>query len=59
MGAIGEIRSKETGNNVKRVAQYSKTLALLYGLDEQEANLIKEASPMHDIGKVAIPDHNR
>ena len=57
MGAIGESRSKETGNHVKRVAQYSKTLALLYGLDEQEANLIKEASPMHDIGKVAIPDH--
>ena len=56
MGAIGESRSKETGNHVKRVAEYSKILALAYGLDEQEAELLKQASPMHDIGKVAIPD---
>jgi len=56
MGAIGESRSKETGNHVKRVAQYSKILALYYGLPEQEAEMLKQASPMHDIGKVAIPD---
>jgi len=57
MGAIGESRSKETGNHVKRVAEYSYLLAKLYGLSEDEATLIKEASPMHDIGKVAIPDN--
>lgn len=56
MGAIGESRSKETGNHVKRVAEYSKLLALYYGLDEREAEMLKQASPMHDIGKVAIPD---
>jgi len=56
MGAIGESRSKETGNHVKRVAQYSKLLALYYGLSKEEAELLKQASPMHDIGKVAIPD---
>jgi len=56
MGAIGESRSKETGNHVKRVAQYSKLLALFYGLSENEADMLKQASPMHDIGKVAIPD---
>lgn len=56
MGEVGEKRSKETGNHVKRVAQYSKDLALLYGLDENEAKLIFAASPMHDIGKVGIPD---
>jgi response regulator RpfG family c-di-GMP phosphodiesterase len=56
MGAAGELRSKETGQHVKRVAEYSKLLALLYGLNEEEAELIKLASPMHDIGKVAIPD---
>jgi response regulator RpfG family c-di-GMP phosphodiesterase len=56
MGAIVESRSKETGNHVKRVAAYSKVLALCYGLDEREAELLKEASPMHDIGKIAIPD---
>lgn len=56
MGSIGESRSKETGNHVKRVAEYSKLLALYYGLDEKEAEMLKQASPMHDIGKVAIPD---
>jgi len=56
MGAIGESRSKETGNHVKRVAQYSKILAVHYGLGEKESEMLKQASPMHDIGKVAIPD---
>ena len=56
MGSIGESRSKETGNHVKRVAEYSKLLALAYGLPESEAELLKQASPMHDIGKIAIPD---
>ena len=56
MGAIGESRSKETGNHVKRVAEYSRILALKYGLSVEEAELLKEASPMHDIGKVGIPD---
>lgn len=59
MGSIGESRSKETGNHVKRVAEYSKLLGLYYGLrgGEKEAELLKEISPMHDIGKVAIPDN--
>jgi HD-GYP domain-containing protein (c-di-GMP phosphodiesterase class II)/ribonuclease BN (tRNA processing enzyme) len=56
MGAIAESRSKETGNHVKRVAEYSRILALAYGMDEKEADLLKQASPMHDIGKVAISD---
>jgi len=56
MGEIGETRSKETGNHVKRVAMYSKELALLYGLSLEEAEKLQMASPMHDIGKVGIPD---
>ena len=56
MGAIGETRSKETGNHVKRVAHYSKIFALHYGLNEYDADMLKQASPMHDIGKVGIPD---
>ena len=56
MGTIAEHRSKETGNHVKRVAHYSKILATHYGLSEEESELLKQASPMHDIGKVAIPD---
>ncbi|HJV44580.1 MAG TPA: HD domain-containing phosphohydrolase [Bacillota bacterium] len=53
---IGESRSKETGLHVKRVAEYSYLLALKYGLSEQEAEVLRVVSPMHDIGKVAIPD---
>lgn len=56
MGEIGENRSQETGNHVKRVAEYSCLLARLAGMDEQQANILKIASPMHDIGKVGIPD---
>lgn len=56
MGAIGESRSKETGNHVKRVAEYSYILAIANGMDRAEAEMLKQASPMHDIGKVAIPD---
>ncbi|MDN5128742.1 HD domain-containing protein [Aliarcobacter butzleri] len=57
MGAIGETRSKETGMHVVRVAEYSYLLAKLAGLAEQEALILKQASPMHDIGKVGIPDN--
>ncbi|MFC5531973.1 HD domain-containing phosphohydrolase [Cohnella yongneupensis] len=56
MGEVGEIRSKETGNHVKRVAEYSYVLALGMGMDISEAELLRTVSPMHDIGKVAIPD---
>lgn len=56
MGAIGESRSKETGNHVKRVALYSYLLAKYSGLSDHECERLKQASPMHDIGKVAIPD---
>ena len=57
MGAIGETRSKETGNHVKRVAQYSYVFAIKYGLSIDDAELLRQASPMHDIGKVGIPDN--
>ncbi|WP_342776150.1 HD domain-containing phosphohydrolase [Sulfurimonas crateris] len=56
MGEIGETRSKETGNHVKRVALYSYKLAILYGLSQEDAALLQMASPMHDIGKIGIAD---
>ncbi|MCK9373598.1 MAG: response regulator [Sulfuricurvum sp.] len=56
LGEIGETRSNETGNHVRRVSKYSKLLAELYGLDAEEAKLIYSASPMHDIGKIGIAD---
>jgi response regulator RpfG family c-di-GMP phosphodiesterase len=57
LGEAVEKRSKETGAHVKRVANISRILALGYGLTEEEADLIKLASPLHDVGKIGIPDH--
>ena len=57
MGAIAETRSKETGMHVKRVAEYSKLLALLSDVPIHEADIVALASPMHDLGKVGIPDN--
>lgn len=56
MGQIGESRSKETTQHVRRVALYSCELATLYGLSKKQRDLLRMASPMHDIGKVGIPD---
>jgi PAS domain S-box-containing protein len=56
LGEVGESRSKETGNHVRRVALYSELLAKLYGLSYDEAKLLMMISPMHDIGKIGIPD---
>jgi len=56
IGEIGETRSRETGYHVRRVAEYSALLAKQTGLSADEIKLIASASPMHDIGKVAIPD---
>lgn len=53
---IAEQRSQETGLHVKRVSEYSAFFAKKYGLSEDDIELVKTASPMHDIGKIAIPD---
>ncbi|WP_394145067.1 HD domain-containing phosphohydrolase [Vibrio atypicus] len=56
LGEVVETRSKESGSHVKRLSLLSHLLALEAGLDEQTAERIKLASPLHDIGKIAIPD---
>ena len=56
LGEVIEVRSQETGNHIKRVANYTKLLALKMGIAEEEAELIKMASTLHDIGKVSVPD---
>ncbi len=57
LGELGEWRSKETGEHVTRVSLFSEMLAKAYDCSEEEIQLIKMASPMHDIGKVIIPDN--
>ncbi len=56
MGMIEEQRSKETANHTKRVSLYSQLLARKLGLDEAQVDLVTVASPLHDIGKLGIPD---
>ncbi len=56
LGEASEYRSQETGDHIQRVAEISYILAKRYGLPEEEAERIKLASPMHDLGKIGIPD---
>lgn len=56
LGDAVETRSLETGNHVKRVAEISKLLALSIGVNPEQAEILKFASPLHDVGKIGIPD---
>ena len=56
LGEAVEQKSNETGNHVRRVSLISATLARLIGLSSKDIELIKNAAPLHDVGKVSIPD---
>ena len=57
MSTLADKHCEETSGHVERVAEYSRLLARLLGYGEEQAELIKKASAMHDIGKVTTPDH--
>jgi putative two-component system response regulator len=56
LGRAAEYRDNETGMHVIRMSRLSALLAKEIGLSEQECQLILQASPMHDVGKIGIPD---
>jgi response regulator RpfG family c-di-GMP phosphodiesterase len=56
LGESIETRSKETGQHVRRVAEYARIIALGIGLSEKEAEILHIAAPLHDFGKIGIPD---
>ncbi|MFZ4537411.1 DUF3369 domain-containing protein [Propionivibrio sp.] len=56
LSKVVEARSSETGQHVVRVGELSCLLAKLAGLDESDINLLRLAAPMHDLGKIGIPD---
>ncbi|WP_296697793.1 DUF3369 domain-containing protein [Thiocapsa sp. UBA6158] len=56
LGEAVERRSRETGYHVKRVAEISRLLGLSIGMSAEEAEVLRLASPLHDLGKIAIPD---
>ena len=56
LGDVVESRSKEAGNHIRRMSEVCYLLALAIGMSVEEATELKQAAPMHDIGKVATPD---
>ncbi|MBF0142846.1 MAG: DUF3369 domain-containing protein [Magnetococcales bacterium] len=57
LGEVIEVRSQEAGNHVRRVASYSRLLGAGCGLSDSETDLLFMASPLHDLGKIGIPDN--
>jgi len=57
LGRAAEYRDNETGNHILRMSHISALLAKSIGWNEADCELILHASPMHDIGKIGIPDH--
>ena len=51
-----EHRDDDTGIHVRRISHYSRHLAETLGLDGDYCDMIHHSSPMHDIGKIGIPD---
>ncbi len=56
IGKLSEYKDPETNEHVLRVAYYSKVIANAFGLSEKVQDYIFNAAPLHDIGKIGIPD---
>lgn len=56
LGMAAEYRDEETGNHILRMSHICELLAQKIGWDDKKCDLILNASPMHDIGKIGIPD---
>lgn len=56
LGRASEYKDNETGMHVMRMSHYSQVIALAYGFTEVAADNLFNAAPMHDIGKIGIPD---
>lgn len=56
LARAGEFRDEETGYHLIRMARYSRLIAAAIGLDRDEAETVELAAPLHDIGKIGIPD---
>jgi two-component system response regulator RpfG len=56
LAKAGEFRDKTTGNHLTRMARYSALIGTNLGLGAETAHVLEVAAPMHDIGKIGIPD---
>ena len=57
LGRAAEYKDNETGLHVIRMSRYAGILARALGWHDDDANELEAAAPMHDIGKIGIPDH--
>ncbi len=57
LAAAGHYNDTDTGHHIWRMAAYSKCLALSCGWSYEQATLLSQAAPMHDTGKIGIPDN--
>jgi putative two-component system response regulator len=57
LGKAAEFKDNETGLHVIRVSKYTRILALAAGMSEDDAEMLMNAAPMHDVGKIGIPDN--
>lgn len=57
LAVASEFKDQETGNHINRIVFYTRKLAETMQLPEEDVNLYAEASMLHDIGKMGIPDH--
>ena len=56
LARTAEFRDNETGKHVARVGRYAEIIARQLNLDEETVELIAHAAPLHDLGKVGVPD---
>lgn len=56
LGKAAEFRDPETGMHIKRISEFSKTLGTLAGLSDRACEVLRHCSPLHDVGKIGIPD---
>jgi putative two-component system response regulator len=56
LGRAAEFRDQETGMHTRRISELSKRLALLADFPKEQCEVLRFASPLHDVGKIGIPD---
>lgn len=56
LGCASEFRDNETGNHVIRMSHYSRLIAQAAGMGEESVDILFNAAPLHDVGKIGVPD---
>ncbi len=57
LGLAAEYKDRETANHIIRMSKICQVLGVAHGMSADEGELLLNASPMHDVGKIGIPDH--